>query len=179
MKNSFKVKRGRVWHIVHETKTGFARTNAWTLCGQHYDEGERTARQPTCPSCLQIDNPRNFTGDMRRFITDVIRIPGWKDAPKNEAYQKLIQADIITPQLKLTRRGSILAEDFTEAPVPLPDDHNVMHARGPLSFRPKCRGALDPEFTQIEGMTVDRYAKLRAASEGALVTCLQCLSKED
>jgi len=178
VKNSYKVKRGRVWHIIHETKTGYARNSAWTLCGQHYKAGERSARQPTCPGCLQIDNPLRFSGDMRTFINDAVSIKNWKDASPL-IREPLVQADFVTPQNKLTRRGAILAEDFTEGAVPMQDRAGVVHTRNPLRRRPRCSGALDTVLPGTDCMTTDRYAKLRAANQDLVVTCLQCLAKED
>lgn len=180
MKTTFKAKRGHVWHVVHETKTGMARSHAWVLCGQFYDVGERGGHQPTCPGCCKLDNPLTLSSEERAILQDAARIKGWRDAPtRSKAFQRLVQVDYVTADASLTRRGAILVEDFDLGPVPLADVGGLVHSRRPLARRPVCLGGLDPVLDGTEDMTTERYAKLRKVQDQVMVTCLQCLARGD
>ena len=182
MKTTFKVKRGHVWHVVHETKTQYARNSAWTLCGQYYAEGERGARTPTCPGCLKFDNPLTLSREEREILRDAARISKWKDPPRRtHAFEQLVKRDYITAEAALTRRGAILVEDFDLVPVPLSATDGLVHARGPLLGYPRCHRARQeptppPNLIDATAMTTERYSKLRKVCDQVIVTCFQCLA---
>jgi hypothetical protein len=176
MKTAFKPSRGRVYHVVHETKTGSARKSAWTICGQHFEDGERSTHQPTCPECAKLDNPLMLSQEDRQYLQAIIQLGKWKDAPKAKSYERLRERDLIDANVRLTRRGSILAEDWSPAgPVPMPDTEGVVHARAELDMYPRC--AKNGRLDGVNQMSVSRYEKLRKLEEIAVITCLSCLGK--
>lgn len=176
MKTTFKVKRGHVWHVIHETKTAKAPGTVWTLCGQYYEEGERGTKSPTCPGCLKIDNPLTISGATRQHFRALVKqIPPFSVPPR--AREELVRGDYITHEDVLTRRGAILAEDFTSCPVPMEDDGRLVHARGPLDMYPRC--SKNGRLTDVNQMTTERYARLRMVSDQIMITCLQCLARGD
>jgi hypothetical protein len=178
MKTTYKVKRGHVWHVVHETKTGQARVSAYTLCGSNYEHGERSTRQPTCPNCCKLDNPLTLTSEERVILKDAARINRWQDAPRHSrAFQRLVQVDYITPDAQLTRRGLILMEDYDLGPVPLADLSGLVHSRVALGGTQACDHMR--HLADADKMTTERYAKLRKISDQVMVTCIQCIAHED
>lgn len=176
MKTTFIPTRGQRYHVIHETKTGAARTHAWTICGREFNAGERSTRQPTCPDCVVLDNPLTLTSDMITYLTNIVEFSTkrWKDAPRNTAYH-LIELDFITPAIHLTRRGNVLVEDFERGAVPMQDASGVFHTREPLGMYPRCQK--NGRLEHVDAMTVSRYEKLRKLEGDVMVTCLECLSK--
>jgi len=175
MKTTFKVKRGHVWHVVHETKTGTSRGSAWTLCGQYYHEGERDSHTPTCPGCLKVDNPLTLPTHAKHYLKEVARNEGAQLG--RSALEVLVKSDYLTHEREITRRGAILIEDFHRGPVPLADEARVVHARDPLDIYPRC--TRNGRLSDADQMTTDRYAKLRMVEDQLMVTCLQCIARGD
>ncbi len=176
MKTAFKPSRGRVYHVVHETKTGASRKSAFTICGEYFEEGERSTHQPTCVECVKLDNPLMLTTEDWQFLQTVIHLGKWKDAPKAKSFERLRDRDFLDSNVRLTRRGSILAEDWGPAgPVPLPDKDGVVHTRTPLAIYPLCQK--NGRLEGVNQMTVSRYEKLRKLEETSVITCLSCLGK--
>ena len=176
MKTVYKVRRGHVWHVIHETKTAMVGNGAaWTLCGSYYDAGEAGVRAPTCPGCLRIDNPLGLTGPTRQGLRVFTQsaVPFVSDQVKRE----LVRADYITHEGVLTRRGRILAEDFWELPVPLPCVDGLVHARLPLDTYARC--LKNGRLLDVDAMTTERYAKLRMVADQVMVTCFQCITLGD
>ncbi len=175
MKTSFIPTRGHNYHVVHETKTGSMRRRAYTLCGDYFESGELSTHQPTCPNCKKLDNPLLLGSEMIQYLRDVATIVPWRDAPKNATFHALVERDYITIDVKLTRRGQILVEDFTLGAVPLSDIDKLVHARKPLDKYPLCQK--NGRLQDANDMTVSRYEKLRKLEESIVVTCLSCLGK--
>jgi hypothetical protein len=176
MKTTFKVRRGHVWHVIHETKTAKAPGTVWTLCGQYYEEGERGTRSPTCPGCLKFDNPLTLSDHVRQGFQIIVgSMPPY--GVSQRVRETLVQADLITHEDVLTRRGRILAEDFQTPPVPLGCFDGLVHARKPLGMYPRCQK--NGRLMDVNEMTVERYGKLRLVADQVMITCLQCIALED
>lgn len=175
MKTAFKAHRGHVYHVVHETKTGSSRKSAWTICGEHFESGERSTHQPTCPNCVKLDNPLTLAPEDRQYLQTVIHLGRWKDAPKAKSFQRLRERDYLDADVRLTRRGAVLAEDWNGSPVPMVDADGVVHARKPLDIYPLCQK--NGRLQDVDQMTVSRYEKLRKLEESIVITCLSCLGK--
>lgn len=175
MKTAFKPHKGRVYHVVHETKTGAARKSAFTICGEYFESGERSTHQPTCVECVKLDNPLLMPAEDRQYLQTIIQLGKWKDAPRAKSFERLRDRDILDPHVKLTRRGSILAEDWSTGPVPMPDIEGIVHARAPLDIYPVCQK--NGRLAGVNEMTVSRYEKLRKLEEATVITCLLCLGK--
>ena len=84
---------------------------------------------------------------------------------------KLIALDYITESYHLTRRGLLVAKDFTEGAAPWRDDDDVVHARPPLAVVAACD--FGNVFESLKQLSTERYGKLRALGE--TVTCLACV----
>lgn len=168
----FRVHRGSVLHILHETLTGYNRVhNVYVLCNGDPYSGERDKGTPTCPKCLQIDNPTTVS-DAERSILGSIAIAGPREKLiwGGQAITTLHKKDLINKEERLTRRGDILAQDWREGAAPAADARGVVHARVPLAAYPRCdRGMTLDGFDK---MTVDKYARLRALNQH--VTCVVC-----
>ncbi len=181
MKQLYKCRRGRVRHVVHLTKTGFSRNEAWTICGMHFDDGERQNGTPTCPNCLKLDNPLLLSNAAQHYLEAVAtndRNMGTM-VSNSRGRSELIQRDLLDQKDNITWRGDILADDYRLGPVPLADPQGVIHARYPLGNLPRCHNnkAFPMSFLWPEdGFTVARYAKLRALHENDAVTCFECMS---
>jgi hypothetical protein len=175
MKTAFKPHKGRVYHVVHETKTGAARKSAFTICGEYFEDGERSTHQPTCVECVKLDNPLTMSAEERRYLQTVIHLGRWKDAPRAKSLERLHERDFLNSNIQLTRRGDILADDWRTAPVPMPDIEGIVHARAPLDIYPICQK--NGRLAGVDEMTVSRYEKLRKLEETVVVTCLLCLGK--
>lgn len=169
----FRVHRGNVLHIIHETLTGRNRTSGvHILCKVEPYSGERDRGTPTCPSCLELDDPCTFNrGELNIFTRIVAKDPSlnsntWSGAPITSLHKK----DLITKDLKLTRRGKILALDFTDGVAPAAAVSGIVHARAPLSNSPRCgnAGVLDG----FESMTVEKYDRIRKLD--LHITCVHC-----
>lgn len=177
MNTSFKVKRGHVWHIIHETKTGSARDSAWTLCGQYYAVGERGSHTPTCPGCLKIDNPLMLPAYVHYYLR--LHAEAVVDPDTAGVYSRgleaLVKADYVTHENAITRRGRVILEDFRQHPVPMPDKMYVFHARHPLGLFPKCD--VRERLPDGDTMTTSHYAKLRLIESQVVVTCFQCIAR--
>lgn len=175
MKTAFKAYRGHVYHVVHETKTGSARKSAVTICGENFESGERSTHQPTCPHCIRLDNPFDLNMDDIGFLRSIVDLGKWKDAPRARSFHKLLERDFIDRDVRLTRRGDILADDWRLGPVPLPDEHGVVHTRSPLIGCAFCSAQI--KLDAQDRMSMSRYEKLRKVEEITVVTCLTCLGK--
>lgn len=170
----FRVYRGSLLHIIHETLTGDNRVhNVHVLCEVAPRSGERDRGTPTCLKCLQLDNPCTLSDAERSMLARfALQAPL---PPEGRVYGGqpvtfLHKKDLIDKNEKLTRRGDILAQDWREGAAPAADVAGVVHAREPLAYWPRC----DRNVTLdgFDKMTVDRYARLRAL--GLHVTCVQC-----
>ncbi len=176
MKVSFKAFRGHNYHIVHETKTGHMRKSCWTICDEYFDSGERSNRSPTCPNCVALDNPLKMLGStisvMQLLATKAENIVPARSTQARE----LLKRDYINAEGELTRRGMILAEDYTLGAIPMQGTDGLMHARLPLYNTARCSHAI--KCPDAEDMTVSRYEKLRKvyAENPPVITCLECLS---
>lgn len=175
MKTAFKAYRGHVYHVVHETKTGSARKSCWTICGEHFEDGERSTHQPTCPHCARLDNPFDLNHEDLSYLRAIVDLGKWKDAPRAKSFHRLLDRDFIDKDVRLTRRGDILADDWRLGPVPLPDAHGVVHTRSPLRGSANCSQSI--LLDGHDGMSMSRYQKLRKVEEITVVTCLACLGK--
>jgi len=175
MKTSFVPKRGHNYHIIHETKSPGWRARAWTLCGEYFDSGELSTRQPTCPNCKKLDNPLTLSTEMIQYLRDVITLKPWRDAPRSKAFHALVERDYITADKVLTRRGQVIVEDIERFAVPLQHPDGLIHARKPLDMYPMCQS--NGRVEGADDMTVSRYEKLRKLEETLVVTCIRCLGK--
>lgn len=176
MKTTFKAAKGHVYHVVHETKTGFARVQCWTLCGTHFEQGQRSNRAATCPKCLEVDNPTTLRPDERRvFQTIACKEPWPLGGMPNKARHRLMERDLITIDNQLTRRGEILAHDFHDGAVPLADGRGIIHARLPLADHAKCDRNI--HFGAAHQLTVVRYERMREPEIAMMVTCISCLGE--
>ena len=110
------------------------------------------------------------------ILRDAARINRWSDPPRHsKAFQRLVQLDYITPGAVLTRRGAILVKDFDLGPVPLTGLDGITHARVALDGTQACDHM--KHLADAEGMTTERYAKLRKVQDHVVVTCFQCLAR--
>lgn len=172
MKTTYKAHRGKVYHVVHETRTGNARMTCHTICGQFFEHGTRSERSATCPNCLLLDNPYHLASEMRTALRKIHE--GFPLSYWGTIREALCNRDLINEKLGLTRRGAVLAEDWDSTPVPLPDQLGILHARRPLLFAPLCAsGGL---VADASVMTISRYEKLRRVQEDRPVvpTCIEC-----
>lgn len=168
----FRVHRGSVLHVIHETLTGYNRTHGvYVLCNAVPYSGTRERGGATCPKCLTVDNPMNLSDAERSliatFATSESRGLRWGGQPITSLHKK----DLIDKDEKLTRRGAILAADWTMGPAPAADADGIVHARDPLRPWPRC--APSTVLDGFETMTVDRYARVRALD--LHVTCVACV----
>ena len=161
-------------HIIHETLTGYNRIHGvHILCKVEPYSGERDKGTPTCPTCLSIDNPCLLSDAERSIIAHfATREPTDTQLWGGRSVTSLHQKDLITKDERLTRRGTILAEDWTIGPAPAADRAGIVHARSPLASWPKCDRNI--ELDGFDKMTVDRYARFRAIN--LHVTCVLCAS---
>lgn len=186
MKTTFKPTRGHNYHVVHETKTGSARKNCYTICGEYFESGERATHRPTCPNCVKLDNPLLLPSEDRQFLKTVVEMGIWRDAPKSKSFHNLVACDYINNNNRITRRGLVLADDWKTGPVPMQDVAGLVHAREPLGALPRCDtriaaplNANNQSYT-LEGvadMTVSRYEKLRKLEDSLVISCISCLGK--
>lgn len=175
MKTSFKPANGRVYHVIHETKSLNAPHACWSLCGNYFHDGDRFDRVPTCPRCLANDNPLALsTGAVTWLKSYMERGDTFVNLPS--LCQELFRADFIDAYKSLTRRGQVLALDWTQGAVPFADKDHVVHERWPLGHARCCR---DLPLEGWESMTFQRYERLRLVHENTpfLVTCLTCLAR--
>jgi hypothetical protein len=173
MKTTFVPTRGHHYHVIHETQTAGARVHARTICENYFPSGERSTRQPTCPDCVRLDNPLTLSLNTIEYLRAVATFKPWRDPPRNATYRRLVEIDLITTDVALTRRGAILAEDFTLGPVPMAAVSGIVHARKPLSDQPYC--GMGGALVDTLEMTVSRYEKLRKLEDSVTVTCLTCI----
>jgi hypothetical protein len=169
----FRVYRGSVLHIIHETLTGRNKTNGvYVLCKVEPFAGERDRGTPTCPECIRMDDPCDLTAGEKNVLTRIIaKDPSLTSMTwGSQAITSLHRKDLITKDVKLTRRGRILALDYTEGPAPAAAVSGIVHARTPLCNSPRCgdAGVLDG----FEAMTVEKYARIRALE--LHITCVHC-----
>jgi len=175
MKTTYKVKRGYVWHVIHETKTQKAAGPVWTLCGSYYDTGERSDKTPTCPGCLKMDNP--LTMSSRALLWLETNARGETFSLSRGALERLVKSDYVDHERTLTRRGKLIVQDFRAGAVPMADVAGIVHARKPLDLYPLCER--NGRLLYVNEMTTERYAKLQLVRDQVMITCLQCLAKED
>jgi len=182
----FKSDRGTVWHVVHETATG-ASNLTWTLCcrkrgTQAFGPGTRKrGGAPTCRYCLALDDVFGLSQAARAALEE-FATGEWTSGRLRSNMRgllELVERDLLTGgQHVLTPRGAALALDFTEAVVPLPDAAGVFHDRAPLSQWPQCRfgesGATLEPFVGVPHY-LTHYVKVRAAYEGSVITCIECI----
>ena len=175
MKFSFKPKRGHNYHIVHETKTGLQRKSAWTLCDEFFGNGERGQHQPTCPTCVRLDNPLDWPDGMLPFFQTLVELGPWAEARRSSFFQQLLRRDYIDKDFAFTRRGQVLVMDWELAPVPMVETSGIVHARRPLMPSPLCDRSI--KLSDAPYMTLSRYERLRKVEDQLVITCLACLGK--
>lgn len=175
MKTTFKPVRGHNYHVVHETKTGTARKSCHTICGEYFESGERATHRPTCPACVKLDNPLLLSSEDRQFLSTVVQLGIWRDAPKSKSFHNLVACDYINNNNRITRRGLVLADDWKLGPVPMQDVAGIVHVRKPLDMYPVCEK--NGRLEGVDEMTVSRYEKLRKVQSDLVVSCLSCLGK--
>lgn len=166
---------GHVYHVVHETQTHTRRATAYIICtDSEVDVAEMRDGVPTCTKCVEYDNPLKLSAHEKSVIANLAR--GYPvGSSKPQSVRRLIQLDFVHQVSKeLTRRGKILARDYTEGTAAWFDEKNVGHYREPLDYHTLC-ASQGPNFPVAEfgKMTTERYDKLRKA--GGVVTCLPCL----
>lgn len=174
----FRVQRGRALHIIHETMTRHSLSGVRLLCKSgEASFGDRVKGVPTCTRCLALDDPCGLSDAERsmlaRFATQDPPPAGqiWSGQTVTSLHKK----DLIDKDEKLTRRGAILALDWTVGAAAAADKLGVVHARDPLSRFGRCSRAATETLDGLGGldnMTVDRYARLRALAQR--VTCVLC-----
>lgn len=169
-----KVRAGTVFHVVHETLTHTRRKTGFSIChaDNEFDVTEMRAGVPTCTKCLELDNPLNLSAHERNLLHALALGPRAANGP---ALGPLVRRDLIAQAsggcYTLTRRGRILAQDFTDGTAPWVDAHHVGHLRHPLQVHLLCgMGGMGAE---VAALTLDRYDKLRKL--GTVVTCIACL----
>lgn len=171
-----RVRGGTMFHVVHETQTHARRATAYVICSdQEQDVAEMRDGSPTCSKCVQLDDPLKLNAHEQKVI-EILAHGHPIGIAKPASVRRLGQLDLIHYQHKeqLTRRGKILALDFTEGTAPWFDDNHVGHYRLPLSGHLRCGSPSRPDMVAVfYDMTVERYGKLRKA--GGVVTCLACL----
>lgn len=166
---TLRIKTGFVEHVVHETMTKSRKKSGFVICRPDELEGEITNGGPaTCKKCVEMDNPFN-TGMAERALLREAAERG-RVAPGYAGWGRLVRLDLLNEDGTLTRRGRILADDYTMGPAATCDDAGVWHNREPLSFYRSCDRVQMPDVAK---MSVARYAKLRAIA--GCVSCLQCL----
>lgn len=172
-----RVHGGTVFHVAHETQTHTRRATAYLIC----QDGEVAVAEmrdgvPSCRKCVELDNPLKLTAHEKSVISLLARGYPIGNA-KPQSVRRLIQIDLIDYRDKntLTRRGKILARDYTEGTAPWWDDKGVAHYRDPLDYHTLC-ASRGPDFPVAEfgKLTVERYDKLRKV--GGAVTCLVCMA---
>lgn len=172
----FRVHRGRTLHVIHETQTNNNRTRGvhgvHVLCSVYPYSGERDRGMPTCPKCLQIDNPCTLYDDERSMLARIAMNQMKGMIWSGQAITSLHKKDLIDESQKLTRRGDILAQDWLQGAAPAADTTGVVHARVPLASYPRCDWSIT--LNGFDKMTVDRYARFRALD--LHVTCVRCAS---
>jgi hypothetical protein len=169
----FRVHRGNVLHIIHETRTGKNRNHeVHLLCRNEPADGERDRGTPSCQECLELDNPCELgRGELNFFSRVVGKDPALDDyVGESNARTKLMKRDLIDRENRLTRRGKILALDWTEGPAPAQAVSGIVHARLPLQNAARCgnSGVLDG----FVHMTVDKYERIRKLN--LHITCVPC-----
>lgn len=167
---------GSVFHVVHETQTRTRRASAYIIHNDsEIDVAEMRDGVPTCTKCVELDNPLKLSAHEKAVIATLAQGYPIGNA-KPQSVRRLIQLDIVHYEKRneLTRRGKILALDYTERTAPWYDERGVGHYREPLDYHTLC-ASRGPDFPVAEfgKMTVERYDKLRKA--GGVVTCLVCL----
>lgn len=163
-----RVGSGHVWHVVNETLTKSRKATGFILCrhGQEQDVAEMRAGVATCKSCKILDNAIGLSAHERGIIDRASRgIP----AAAQPGVGKLVAVDIIDEDTRLlTKRGQILALDYTEGAAPWCDRDGVWHARHPLDANRICGGIIQ----ELDGLGVEKYGALRNVARA--VSCIQC-----
>lgn len=171
-----RVSGGTVFHVVHETQTHTRRATAFVICNDSEQSvAEMRDGVPTCSKCVVLDNPLKLSAHEKKVI-ELLALGYPVGNAKPQSVRALIQRDLVDyrDKNKLTRRGLILAKDFTEGTAPWWDDKGVSHYRHALEPHALC-AQTGPGFPVMpaDKITVERYDKMRKA--GGVVTCLTCL----
>jgi hypothetical protein len=172
-----RVHGGHVYHVVHETQTHTRRASAYIICNDS-EQGVAEMRDgvPTCTRCVELDNPLKLSAHEKKVI-EILAAGHSIGIAKPQSVRRLIQLDIVDfrDKSKLTRRGLILAKDYTEGTAPWWDDAGVSHYRHALEAHALC-AQTGPGFPVMptDKLTVERYDKMRKA--GGAVTCFACLA---
>lgn len=164
-----KTRGGSVYHVVNETLTKFRKATGFILCkyGQEVDVAEMRAGVATCRSCKILDNVVALNAHERGIIA---RAAHGVRPQKQPGLGKLIAIDIIEEEtMALTRRGQLLALDYTEGAAPWCDADGVWHARTTLSADRVCGGVIQ----DLDGLGVEKYNALRAVARP--VSCVPCM----
>jgi hypothetical protein len=177
----FKATRGQLWHVVHETRTANFKDVTYVLCRSEYlgagmrKRGSVTSTSAACSVCLKIDNPMTLSTAARAALEESATVrPDGLGLRNSRGYRELQTADLVDGDEELTARGRVLAQDFTEGPSPMPDEHGVVHKRDPFQYKARCDGTPLQPFRGV--VTLDTYVKLRQVYAGTVVTCVACLS---
>ncbi len=163
-----RVRGGDVWHVMNESLTKSRKATGFILCkhGQEMDVAEMRAGVATCKSCKLLDNVIMLNAHERGIIS---RAANGVKPQKQPGLGKLIALDVIDEEtMELSKRGKLLALDYTEGPVPWCDRDNVWHAREPLQANRVCGGVIQ----ELDGLGVEKYAALRNITKP--VSCLTC-----
>jgi hypothetical protein len=166
---TLRIAGGYVEHVVNETLTKFSKRSGFVICRPQRLDGEVTTSGPiTCKKCLELDNPMNLLPTEKSGLRCVAE---GRAVARTVGTKKLLRIDYITPELELTRRGALVARDFTEGAAPWRDIREVVHARNPLEVTAMCDNARI--FEDIGKLTTERYGKLRAVAQP--ITCMVCV----
>lgn len=169
-----RVSGGHVYHVVHETHTHARRATAFVICNDsEQNVAEMRDGVPTCSKCVELDNPLKLSVH-EKMVIRTLAYGHPLGGSKPQSVRRLIQLDYMTEKRELSRRGKILALDYTDRTAAWYDAQNVGHYREPLDYHTLC-ASQGPNFPVAEfgKMTTERYDKLRKA--GGVVTCLTCL----
>jgi len=158
-----------VEHVVHETETKFSKKSGFVICRPGRLDGEVSASGPiTCKKCMALDIPMDLLPTEQSALRVVAEGRPFNGALAGLA--KLIRLDYVTVDRKLTRRGLLVAKDFTEGAVPWRDNVDIVHGRDPLSISSRCDSARI--FESLGKLTTEKYGKLRLVADP--ITCLAC-----